>query len=254
MAARAERRSFWTWGYVSDEPTEAERTAAARKASKRLGREVTPPVIPRIEDIELPTSRIEVPGKFAAFVSTDHTERVTHTYGGHSLELLAAARGQFRNPPDAVAHPRTEDELEAVLAWCDAQRLVTTPYGGGTSVVWGVNAPAGNDGAVTVDLDNLNAVLEIDQTSRAGRFQAGILGPDLEAALRPLGLTLRHFPQSFPWSTVGGWVATRSGGHYATNHTHIDDFVESTRMLSPAAGWRRGACRAAARGRARTVW
>ena len=236
MAARAERRSFWTWGYVSDEPTEAERTAAARKASKRLGREVTPPVIPRIEDIELPTSRIEVPGKFAAFVSTDHAERVTHTYGGHSLELLAAARGQFRNPPDAVAHPRTEDELEAVLAWCDAQRLVTTPYGGGTSVVWGVNAPAGNDGAVTVDLDNLNAVLEIDQTSRAGRFQAGILGPDLEAALRPLGLTLRHFPQSFPWSTVGGWVATRSGGHYATNHTHIDDFVESTRMLSPA-GW-----------------
>ena len=71
-------------------------------------------------------------------------------------------------------------------------------YGGGTSVVWGVNAPEGNDGAVTLDLDNLNAVLEIDQTSRAGRFQAGILGPDLEAALRPLGLTLRHFPQSFP--------------------------------------------------------
>ena len=198
MAARGERRSFWTWGYVSDEPTEAERTAAAKKASKRLGREVRPPVIPRIEDIELPPSRVEVPARLAAFVSTGPVERVTHTYGGHSLELLAAARGQFRNPPDAVAHPRTEDELEAVLAWCDGQSLATMPYGGGTSVVWGVNAPEGNDGAVTLDLDNLNAVLEIDQTSRAGRFQAGILGPDLEAALRPLGLTLRHFPQSFP--------------------------------------------------------
>ena len=103
-------------------------------------------------------------------------------------------------------------------------------------MVWGVNVPDGANGAVTIDVDNLNAVLEIDEVSRAGRFQAGILGPDLEAALRPRGLTLRHFPQSFPWSTVGGWVATRSGGHYATNHTHIDDFVESTRMLTPA-GW-----------------
>jgi len=89
---------------------------------------------------------------------------------------------------------------------------------------------------MTIDLDELNAVLEIDEVSRAGRFQAGLLGPDLETALKPYGLTLRHFPQSFPWSTVGGWVATRSGGHYATNHTHIDDFVESTRMLTPA-GW-----------------
>ena len=168
---------------------------------------MTPPAIPRIEEIELPPSRVKVPAGLAAFVSTAHAERVTHTYGGHSVELLATAQGLFPNPPDAVAHPRTEDELEAVLDWCDAQRLAATPYGGGTSVVWGVNAPAGNDGAVTLDLDNLNAVLEIDETSRAGRFQAGILGPDLEAVLRPLGLTLRHFPQSFPWSTVGGWVA-----------------------------------------------
>lgn len=68
-------------------------------------------------------------------------------------------------------------------------------------------AAAGNDGTVTLDPDNLNAMLEIDETSRAGRFQAGILGLDLEAVLRPLDLTLRHFPQSFPWSTVGGWVA-----------------------------------------------
>ena len=236
MAARAERRSFWTWGYVSDEPPEVERKAAARQASKRLGREVRPLAIPRIENIALPPARVAVPSRLSQVVSTDHAERVTHTYGGHSLELLAAARGEFQDPPDAVAHPRSEAELEAVLEWCDAKGLKAIPYGGGTSVVWGVNAPAGHDGAVTIDLDHLSGVLEIDDVSRAGRFQAGILGPDLEAALRPRGLTLRHFPQSFPWSTVGGWVATRSGGHYATNHTHIDDFVEATRMLSPS-GW-----------------
>ena len=236
MAAREERRSFWTWGYVSDEPTEAQRKQAAQQVSARLGREVHVPRVPEIEDIALPPSRIEIPSRLSGFVRADRAERLTHTYGGHSTELLAALRGVFRNPPDAVAHPRTEGELESALEWCDANRYAAIPYGGGTSVVWGVNVPDVANGAVTIDVDNLNAVLEIDEVSRAGRFQAGILGPDLEAALRPRGLTLRHFPQSFPWSTVGGWVATRSGGHYATNHTHIDDFVESTRMLTPA-GW-----------------
>ena len=236
MAAREERRSFWTWGYVSDEPTEAQRKQAAQRVSVRLGREVRVPRVPAIEDIALRPSRIEIPSRLSGFIRADREDRLTHTYGGHSTELLAALRGTFKNPPDAVAHPRTDSELEAALEWCDANRYAAIPYGGGSSVVWGVNVPDGASAAVTIDVDNLNAVLEIDDVSRAGRFQAGILGPDLEAALRPRGLTLRHFPQSFPFSTVGGWVATRSGGHYATNHTHIDDFVESTRMLTPA-GW-----------------
>jgi len=236
MAARAERRSFWTWGYVSDEPSDGERRAAAERLASRVGEFVAPPKIPAIEDIVLPKPRLEVPSTLQGWVSDAAPERITHTYGGHSLELLEALRGEFDHPPDAVAHPRDDDELEATLAWCDREGFAAIPYGGGTSVVWGVNVPPEARAAVTIDLDNLNALLEVDEVSRAGRVQGGILGPDLEAALKPLGLTLRHFPQSFPWSTVGGWVATRSGGHYATNHTHIDDFVESTRMLTPK-GW-----------------
>ena len=236
MTARAERRSYWTWGYVSDEPSLADRRTAAKRLAERIGEVVEPPPVPAIEDIALPASRLEVPAHLAAWVSTTAEERITHTYGGHSLELLKALRGQFDHPPDAVAHPRNEDELEATLTWCDRQGYVAIPYGGGTSVVWGVSVPADANGAVTIDLDNLNTVLEVDEVSRAARIGAGMLGPDLEATLKPRGLTLRHFPQSFPWSTVGGWVATRSGGHYATNHTHIDDFVESTRMLTPK-GW-----------------
>ena len=236
MTARAERRSFWTWGYVSDEPSIAERRAAAERLSVRIGEVVEPPAVPAIDDIVLPSPRLNVPESLAGWVSTTTEERVTHTYGGHSLELLKALRGEFDHPPDAVAHPRSEDELEVTLAWCDREGHVAIPYGGGTSVVWGVNVPGDANAAVTIDLDNLNTVVEVDEVSRAARVEAGILGPDLEAALKPLGLTLRHFPQSFPWSTVGGWVATRSGGHYATNHTHIDDFVESTRMLTPK-GW-----------------
>jgi alkyldihydroxyacetonephosphate synthase len=80
----------------------------------------------------------------------------------------------------------------------------------------------------------MDRVLEIDRESRAARIQAGALGPVLEDQLRPHGYTLRHFPQSFEFSTLGGWLATRSGGHYATNYTHIDDFAESLRVVTPA--------------------
>jgi alkyldihydroxyacetonephosphate synthase len=103
--------------------------------------------------------------------------------------------------------------------------------------VEGVTPPEGYGGIVTIDMDQLDQVLEIDETSRAARIQAGVYGPALEDQLRPHGFTLRHFPQSFAGSTLGGWIATRSGGHYATKDTHIDDFVESVRMLTPAGWW-----------------
>ncbi len=237
MAKWQEERSFWTWGCRSDEPSEADRRKMAEVISKRFGRAVTPPPIPKLADVRLRASRVELPSGLTDWVSADHGERALHTHGGHPLELLSALRGEFPNPPDAVAHPRTDDELEATMEWCDAKGYATIPYGGATSVVWGVGVPEECSGAVTIDMDQFHEVLEIDEVSRAARIQAGVLGPDLEDALRPHGLTLRHFPQSFPWSTLGGWVATRSAGHYATNHTHIDDFVENIRMLSPVGWW-----------------
>lgn len=234
MPKPAERRSFWTWGYISDEPSEAERKRAAKQVSNRIGTAVLPPNVPRIEDLEIREPRLQIPVRLSEFTTNSHEERITHTYGGHSTELLAAIRGHFPQPPDAVAHPRNEDELEMVLDFCSSNGTVAIPYGGGTTVVWGVNVPNSSESAISIDMDCMSEVIEIDPVSRAARVQAGILGPHLENALRPHGLTLRHFPQSFPWSTVGGWIATRSGGHYATNQTHIDDFVESTTMLCPS--------------------
>ena len=101
----------------------------------------------------------------------------------------------------------------------------------------GFTPPEGCEAAVTIDMDQFDKVLEIDEISRAARIQAGAFGPALEAQLKPSGHTLRHFPQSFTGSTLGGWIATRSGGHYATKDTRIDDFVESVRMLTPAGWW-----------------
>ena len=114
---------------------------------------------------------------------------------------------------------------------------MAVPYGGGSSVVWGLNPPEDRGPTVVISLGELDQVLEVDEVSRAARIQAGVFGPHLEDQLRPHGYTLRHFPQSFRFSTLGGWIATRSGGHYATNHTHIDEFVESTRMITPAGWW-----------------
>lgn len=128
--------------------------------------------------------------------------------------MVRGFRGAFPSPPDFVARPRDEAEVAAILDWCADAGAVAIPYGGGSSVVGGVESGVGDAhaGAVSLDLGRLDRVLEIDRTSRAARIQAGVLGPALEDQLRPHGLTLRHFPQSFEFSTLGGWLATRSGG------------------------------------------
>jgi alkyldihydroxyacetonephosphate synthase len=233
----ADRRSFWGWCLESEEPTDAQRAELARQLSQRHGVAITPRPVPRAEDAELRAPRISVPDTLAAWCSTSTYERAFHAYGAHLTDRTRAFNLEFPNPPDVVAHPRDEAELEATLDWCAGSGHVAVPYGGGSSVVWGVNPPEGSDATVTIALDRLDRVLEIDPTSRAARIQAGVLGPHLEDQLRPHGFTLRHFPQSFRFSSLGGWIATRSGGHYATNHTHIDDFVESVRMLTPQGWW-----------------
>jgi alkyldihydroxyacetonephosphate synthase len=115
--------------------------------------------------------------------------------------------------------------------------VAVVPFGGGTSVVGGVEARLGERPLVTMDLRRLDRVLEVDPASLAARIQAGATGPRLEEQLREHGLTLRHFPQSFEYSTLGGWIATRAGGHFATLETHIDDLVESVRAITPRGTW-----------------
>ena len=138
-----------------------------------------------------------------------------------------------------MARPRDERDVERLLEWCGHERVAAIPFGGGTSVVGGVTAdvPASCNGAISIDLRGLDRVLEVDARSRAARIQGGASGPLLEAQLAEHGLTLRHFPQSFEFSTLGGWIATRAAGHFATLWTHIEDFVESARAITPVGVW-----------------
>ena len=231
------RRSFWAWGLEQDEPTEQQVREAAARLSQRYGVNVDPVMPPRAENLSLRAPRISPPASLAAICATDDHDRAVHTYGRSFRDRIRAYNLQFPNPPDVVAHPTTEDEVTAVLDWCSSNGHAAIPYGGGSSTVAGFEPPEGYDGIVTIDLSALDQVLEVDDVSRSARIQAGAYGPGLEAQLRPHGFTLRHYPQSFEFSSLGGWIATRSGGHYATNHTHIDDFVESVRMVTPNGVW-----------------
>ncbi|QYG95594.1 FAD-binding oxidoreductase [Iamia sp. SCSIO 61187] len=191
---------------------------------------------PAVADLDLRAPRIAPPDALAAICSTDRRERAAHTHGQAYRDVARNLLGRLAEPPDVVARPRTEDDVVALLDWCTGAGVAAIAFGGGSSVVGGVEARLGDayPGAVSIDLGGLDRVLEVEPTSRTARIQGGTLGPVLEDQLRPHGLTLRHFPQSFEFSTLGGWIATRAGGHFATGPTHIDDLVASVRAVTPA--------------------
>jgi alkyldihydroxyacetonephosphate synthase len=232
----ARRRKHWGWGYEDQQPSRAEVEAAAAAIRERLGfgGEVEDPV--PLERFEVRASRLEAPDLGDLFTDEKH-ERVCHALGKAYRDVVRGFRGEFENPPDLVAVPRDESEIETVLSWAEAEGAAVVPFGGGTSVVGGVEGRFGERPFVSLDLRRLDRVLEVDPTSLAARIQAGATGPGLEDQLREHGLTLRHFPQSFEYSTLGGWIATRAGGHFATLYTHVDDLVESVRALTPRGTW-----------------
>ncbi|TMD55621.1 MAG: FAD-binding oxidoreductase [Chloroflexi bacterium] len=230
------RRKFWGWGYEDEDLSREEKeNLAALLAGRFGGAELTVTEPPALAEVRLRAPRVQPPASLRRLFTDDAYERAGHTYGKSYRDVVRAYRRDFSPAPDWVALPGTEEDVASVLAWAGEQEAVVIPYGGGSSVVGGIEAPPGEERpVVSLDLRQLNQVLEVDRTSRAARIQGGALGPDLEAQLKPHGLTLRHFPQSFELSTLGGWIATRSGGHFATLYTHIDDFVESLRVVTPA--------------------
>lgn len=200
-----------------------------------FGGEVEKPV--PLSRVKIRKARLRAPEGLGDLFSDSHYERVSHGLGKAYRDVVRGFRGEFENPPDLVAFPRDESEIETVLSWAEAEGAAVVPFGGGTSVVGGVEARLGDRPVVTMDLRRLDRVLEVDPTSLAARIQAGATGPRLEEQLREHGLTLRHFPQSFEYATLGGWIATRAGGHFATVYTHIEDLVESVRAITPRGTW-----------------
>lgn len=220
------RPAFWPalreWLDLSDEAIERE----------------TPPV--SLDEISLRPSRLDDPvlaslhklvGERA--VRTDKQTRVEHAYGKSYCDLVRLRAGCIPNPPDAVTYPVDQRQIFSLLSWAVERDVVIVPFGGGSTVAGGVEPPVDDRPVITLDLANLDRVLCIDPTSRMARIQAGATGPEIESQLNALGFTMGHFPQSFEFSTLGGWIATRSVGQNSNGYGKIEDMAQAVRAVTP---------------------
>ena len=228
------RRKFWGWGQEGEgvPPADVKGLEARWAQQFQVSQlDCTPP--PTVEEINLRPARLTIPAHLQSVCTTEPYERLLHCYGYSFLDSVRIFARDFTHPPDVIAYPQNAQDILALLDWCYAVEATVIPFGGGTSVVGGVEPPPDALAVVTIDMQRMNKVLAIDPISHAALIQAGACGPDLERQLKPSGLTLRFFPQSFTYSTLGGWIATRAGGHFATVYTHIDDVVESLQAVTP---------------------
>ncbi|MFC5381667.1 FAD-binding oxidoreductase [Aquipuribacter nitratireducens] len=163
----------------------------------------------------------------------DPLDRLLHARGQSFPDLVAVRSGDVGPVPDAVARPGAAAEVRALLSWAAAHDAVVVPWGGGTSVVGGVDCPTGERPVVVADLVGLSGVRDVDRVSSLATVGAGATGPACEAGLREHGLVLGHRPQSFEHSTVGGWVATRSSGQQSLGFGRIEDLFAGGTVESP---------------------
>jgi alkyldihydroxyacetonephosphate synthase len=232
---------WWGWGedgHAVPLPAAAEALLRDELGADRAARR--PPV--PLEQVSVPDGRLPEPARerLAAAVGAEHVRddrdnRISHAVGRSYPDLVRIRSGDAASAPDAVVLPDSAEQVGAVLAACAEHRVAVVPFGGGTSVVGGVEPVRdGMAAAVTLDLGRLGSTVEVDPTSLTARLDAGLLGPHAERRLREQGVTLGHFPQSFEYSTVGGWVATRSAGQASTGYGRIDELVEAVRCVTPA--------------------
>jgi len=232
---------WWGWGVDGHQVSLPEPAQALLR--DELGADLSARHEPvTLEEVRLPEPRLPRAARAgleaavgAEHVLDDRVARVQHAAGRGYADLVRLRAGDASRAPDAVVAPGAADEVRTVLEACSEARVAVVPFGGGTSVVGGVEPVSdGFDGAVALDLRRLDRVVGVDRASLTATLEAGLLGPEAERRLGEEGVTLGHFPQSFEYSTVGGWVATRSAGQASSGYGRIDDLVEGVRLVAPA--------------------
>lgn len=211
----------------------------ASRLGGKLGDSSTPAAI---SDVTLPDPQLTDAGRAALSAAVgdeqlhcDSTERAIHAAGKSLPDLLRVRTGQLTSAPDAVVYPLDSQAVAATLRAACQHHIAVVPFGGGTSVVGGVQPVRGDAQAsvVTLDTTRMSALLNLDTESRTATFQAGVDGPALEAELGKRGYTLGHFPQSFEHSTLGGWIAARSSGQQSDGYGGIDTLLVGVRVVTP---------------------
>lgn len=235
------RMRWWGWGEDGHDGPVA--PGARKLLSKVCGwpRGVNRPPV-RLEDVHLPEPELPAAARARLvavvgeeFVRDDHASRVHHGAGRSLPDLLRLRAGYLPTAPDAVICPASPAEVDALLTICHQEAIAVVAFGGGTSVVGGITAVRADlAGCVSISLARLNDIVTIDEESLTATVRAGVFGPELEEGLQARGFTLGHYPQSFEFSTVAGWVATRSAGQQSTGCGRIDENVLGLRCSTPS--------------------
>lgn len=233
------RSKWWGWGEEGKTYHLPDPEAFHTYLRARLGPTEPSPRIDSLEHAQLRPSRLPATVLAAlaraagdSAVLTDTPVRAAFSLGKSYRDLVRIRRGVVPNPTDAVVRAETEEQVLALVQLADREAVSVIPFGGGSSVVGGVE-PAGERPTVTLDLGWMNGIKRIDRESMTATVAAGIGGPDLERQLNAAGFTLGHFPQSFEYSTVGGWIAARSSGQQSTLYGRIEEMVQSLRLAHP---------------------
>jgi len=222
------QRRWNGWGDPSVEMEIPEQGAAYLKEVLGEGRSQVD--YPRWEFLKrIPKSRLpEHP-----LITTDPETRLSHSHGQSLPDWIGLRAGMLYRFPDGVAFPSSAEEVQSLLDFAEKQKIILIPYGGGTSVLGHLTVPEDRRPVLTVSLKRLNRMINLDERSLLATFEAGIIGPDLEAHLQSHGFTLGHYPQSFEYSSLGGWIATRSSGQYSTLYGRIDEQFQGGTVVAP---------------------
>jgi alkyldihydroxyacetonephosphate synthase len=228
---------WWGWGANEKRLPLTEEQLAPLREELGVDADATTGV-PAIEQVKLPEPTA-LPAAIAAAVGedavlTDAEQRIRHAAGKSYPDLVRMRSGSLEHAPDAIVLPADSGQLEALLGACAGENVAVVPFGGGTSVVGGVEPRCGGrDRVIALDLCRLRDV-SVDPVSMTARLGPGLRGPEAEAALGAEGVTLGHFPQSFEYATVGGFAATRSAGQASSGYGRFDEVVTAVDMVAPA--------------------
>lgn len=243
MIGGVKQQKWWGWGIEGHGFSYADKPKFPAFVKEVIGVDITAPApaVREFATLDVPESRLSQALKDdlvriigADYVVTDDEYRVVHAFGKGVRDLVRVRRGQLGRVPDVVVYPATEDEVALIVDAVVAADGVLIPFGGGSNIVAALEARADEERQViSVNLGRMNKVIEIDEASGIARIQAGVLGPDMEEQLNAKGWTMGHFPDSFMWSTLGGWIATRSTGMQSDKYGDIADITRGLRMVMP---------------------
>ena len=233
---------WWGWGESSINFGMHEKPSLLKILGQRFGiAQFKPTSVPKIEQVKIPASQLpkEALQEFQSLLGKEACDdkpatRIRHCFGKSYRDIIRMRSLDLQNAPDIVLFPKTENEIQDIFKICQKYQIALIPFGGGSSVVGGLEPLKKNFKSLAIlSTNKFDKIISIDKLSQTATIEAGIWGPDLEKKLQEQGYTLGHFPQSFEFSTLGGWLAARSSGQNSIKYGSIHEMVTSLRVISP---------------------